>query len=206
MRGDDGFHVEGADPVARHDDHVVVSRRKSEVALIVIQSQVSGQVPTSAGRQSVDVLFWSACISLEPSQGTVGQARCEQSGLVRPKFFMRRGIDHGHVPARQGAAHGSRLDGLPQIRVMVVVEQHARFSLAKMVMHHGSQGGRRPSIDVRRQRFARAGGAAQRHESVGYSMGFQATVDGWGRGEVGHPLALEDRQRAFRGELLGVHD
>ncbi|MNT79562.1 hypothetical protein D3C72_2189050 [compost metagenome] len=110
------------------------------------------------------------------------------------------------MPTGQGAAHGAGLDGLPQIRVVMVVKQHSRFGLPEVVVDQRSQSGRRPLIDVRRQGLARAGRASQRDKSLRHAMGFQAAVDRWSRREVGHAFALEHRQRAFGGELFGVHD
>ena len=50
--GEDGLDVEGADPVAGHDDHVVVAGGEPQGAVGVADGEVAGEVEAAVGGES----------------------------------------------------------------------------------------------------------------------------------------------------------
>lgn len=79
MHDENALHIEWPDPVAGHDDHIVVATAEVEFSFIVDMPDVSGQIPMPIRREALRSLVWGVRVAVEPHQRAVVGVDCNST-------------------------------------------------------------------------------------------------------------------------------
>src|SRR3954451_9936055 len=110
VREQHGLHVERADPVAGHDDDVVVAGLESEVAVVVDTAGVTREVPPAVGAELLLAALGFVEVAGEPGEWAGGEVEGDPSHLAGGGGLVSVLLQYGAGPARHGLSHGSWLE------------------------------------------------------------------------------------------------
>src|SRR5579859_4100167 len=178
------FHLEGADAVARADNHIICSPDEPEVAVLVFIGAIARDVPIAAHAAVGGIRV--APVLLEHPDGSMRLNPHRYIAFFTGRQFAAVVIDDAYIEAGRGFAHRA---GFDLQRREVGAEQHRlRLSVA---VADGHAGDFLPDFDdLWIERLARAYAVTQRLWRVGLEIGHwlvkhQHTIGGGRRAQRG---------------------
>lgn len=186
------FHLERADAVAGHDDHVVVAGGEVEEAVLVLRARIAGDIPTPVRGVALGSAFGGVEVAEEPQQRAVLGIDGDATELTGGGDDVGVVGQHRARPAGQRPPHRARGHLGVQRLVPGMADDHAVFGLTIVVADRDTEMLQRPRDDLGGQRLPGRRGAPQRgmHRRRD-GVGAQRAVHGRGGGQVGDTEAVQ---------------
>ena len=202
VRGQNRLDVERADPVAGHEDDVVVAAGEVEIAVGVHRPAVPGEVVAAVAGELLARLRGVAVVAPEPHQRTPHDVHGDPADLAHRGGRVGVPVEHGEHEPGHRASHRRRPDLGAYVRVVAVDRDHAQLGLPVVVQHRHAQRVERPLHHVRGQRLSRARRRPQREPARHRETGRAQRPEHRRRGrDAAHPQLVEHPPEHRRGEV-----